>query len=246
MYLLRFLSAKDLEKFRDLIKNRVLHWLDSWTFSSISASASVSVEMRSFDMAEIEKGESISSVDPASPAFFVLVPIIDWGNLVWGEYDRTCPKDEFASRVKAEAKAAFFKEIFDAQVAASESLIRPNAFSDGVVIQIDFEALGKVLVYTRQSFIARALDVRRAIFPKPKAGGRLEAIKSMRFSTEVVLSLGGFSLREVSSLSLGQTIESKRSMTNEFKLRIHGKDVLDVAIGKRDEHLAALVKGKSK
>lgn len=244
MYPLRFLSAKDLEKIRDRIKNRVLHWLDEWTFSSLPAS--VSMEIRSFSSAEIDGGLSIRLVDPTSPAFFVLVPDLDWHNLVWGEHHRALPKDELASRVIEEAKAAFFKEIFDAQSSGAESLVRSNAFADGVVLQINFEALGQVLVHTRQSFLVRLLDVRRAAFPKPKAGGRYEAIKTMRFRADVALSLGNFSLRELSALSVGKTIGSKRSMTNEFKIRIHGKDVLDVAIGKREGKIAALVKGKSK
>lgn len=240
---LQFLPSQHIEKLKSLIADRATKWLESWTLAS---AVSVEVEARRCNFSEAKADEVYISTGSSCSSLYVRMSQVEWEALIWGEFAPLQPQDGFGDQVVAAVQVAFMKEVLDAHPSNVASRPEACSFSDWLALRVVFLGVGEVMVYARESLLASVLKWPRDHSKMPKLDGMYASLESMEIAADIILQFGDISLLDISALTAGSLIKSRLLMANNFHLRISDNNVFDVSVGKKDAHIAAFVKGKSK
>ncbi len=247
-----FFNTNQIEDIRLKIQSSISTWQAQWCFDNDELKVAFLGKNKALESAKIY-------ALPASKGSFFQLDTMDFKlkDVVFGRVLPSVPNDDVNEFVLTQAYTELLGSIGDKFTRISipgDSLVSIDVTEDQLAKRESFPGdhslayeielgLNKLVLNLSSELLSNLVKVAKNSSILDKVS--LDSVKGT-VSAELELELGEFQVRDISNLAVGDILTSSTSLYSDFDLKIRGKQIASVRLGKSGAKKAILLNGNAK
>lgn len=244
MYPVIFLNESDLSKVYSILNARIDEWLSSWSLLD-----SVNVTVESIKYNEIPK-ENLGQYYIKDSLLTLIVDerAFDWASFVFSELKSMCPRDIVMKDIIDSIKECFFDSACGEGRYSSEFLSKTNpltAIDSYLKVSISDPIIGTIVFYGSHSYFSTLIGKKNESKSIGEICGRYSVISSLNVKMNFEFDFGEILFKDIVAMNVGTIFTSSEKIKNDFFSSVNSIRVANVAMGKKQNSIAFLMKERN-
>lgn len=238
-----FLNDKDIDTLKKHLELSIGNWLKDYTFTQ-----SVQIDVSPIKRDNFLQKNGFLSVNENGLAVKYCDNAFEWENLIFSEFLYLCPRDTVFNASLLHIKKCFLKEVLnidnlDFEVENNPQLF-PSAIDAYVQISIKNDDIGCLDVFASHSYFALMIG-KTTKSASINLESKESAIKTIKVPVSFSLDFGDIQFKDFLKIENGNVLVSTFPLENKFSVSLCDTNITTASMGKKSDHLAFLLNGKS-